>query len=149
MKTSRFLPTHYVLLSILSMLALHFLLPLTTIVPQPWNLIGLIPLIAGIIINLAADRDFHKAGTTVKPYEEPSTLLTQSVFQFTRNPMYLGFGLIMIGIALLIRTLTPWFVIPVFVVLMDRVFIRVEEQMLEVRFGATWLAYKAKVRRWI
>lgn len=149
MKTSRFLPTHYVLLSILSMLALHFLLPLRTIIPQPWNLTGLIPLIAGIIINLAADRDFHKAGTTVKPYEEPSTLLTQSVFQFTRNPMYLGFGLIMIGIALLIRTLTPWFVIPVFVVLMDRVFIRVEEQMLEARFGATWLAYKAKVRRWI
>jgi len=149
MKTSRFLPTHYVLLSILSMLALHFLLPLRTIIPQPWNLTGLIPLITGIIINLAADRDFHKAGTTVKPYEEPSTLLTQSVFQFTRNPMYLGFGLIMIGIALLIRTLTPWFVIPVFVVLMDRVFIRVEEQMLEARFGATWLDYKAKVRRWI
>jgi len=149
MNTSRFLPTHYVLFSILSMLVLHFLLPLSTIVPQPWNLIGLIPLIAGIIINLAADRDFHKAGTTVKPYEEPSTLLTQGVFQFTRNPMYLGFVLIMIGIALLIRTLTPWFVMPVFVVLMDRVFIRVEEQMLEARFGATWQAYKAKVRRWI
>jgi len=53
------------------------------------------------------------------------------------------------GIALLIRTLTPWFAIPVFVVLMDRVFIRVSEQMLGARFGATWQAYKAKVRRWI
>ena len=100
MKTSRFLPTHFVLLSILSMLALHFLLPLRTIVPQPWNLTGLIPLIAGIIINLAADMDFHKAGTTVKPYENSSTLLTRGVFYFTRNPMYLGFVLIMIGIAL-------------------------------------------------
>jgi protein-S-isoprenylcysteine O-methyltransferase Ste14 len=149
MKNSRIMPTHYLLLSILVMLALHFLLPLAIIVPAPWNLAGLIPLVAGVMINLAADRDFHKANTTVKPYEESTTLLTEGVFSFSRNPMYLGFAFILAGIALLVRTLAPWLVVPVFVALIDQIFIRAEEQILEAKFGSTWQTYKAKVRRWI
>jgi protein-S-isoprenylcysteine O-methyltransferase Ste14 len=149
MKNLRLMPTHYLLLSILLMLALHFLLPLRTILPLPWNLVGLIPLIVGVIFNLAADRDFHRAGTTVKPYEESATLLTEGVFRYSRNPMYMGFVFILIGIAILLRTLTPWLIIPFFVVLMDKIFIRVEEKMLEARFGTDWQSYRTKVKRWI
>lgn len=63
--------------------------------------------------------------------------------------MYLGFLLILIGIALSLRLLTPYMVIIVFVILMNNVFIKVEEKMLEEQFGNTWLAYKKKTRRWI
>ena len=63
--------------------------------------------------------------------------------------MYLGYELILIGIAIMLRSLAPYVVIPVFAVLMNRVFIRVEEQMLEEEFGVAWSEYGRKVRRWI
>ena len=63
--------------------------------------------------------------------------------------MYAGMVLILIGIAILMGSLTPYVVIPVFVVLMEIVFIRVEERMLGEKFGGAWSAYREKVRRWI
>jgi protein-S-isoprenylcysteine O-methyltransferase Ste14 len=50
---------------------------------------------------------------------------------------------------MLLGSLTPWFVIPALAILIDRLFITVEEQMLLARFGQTWLDYKARVRRWL
>jgi protein-S-isoprenylcysteine O-methyltransferase Ste14 len=149
MNTHNLFPTYYLLFAILITVALHFLLPGTIIVPMPWNLLGLVPLAVGILINLIADRAFHKAGTTVKPFQESTTLITEGVFRISRNPMYLGFLLVLIGIAVLLRSLTPWFIVPLFAILMDRVFIAAEERMLQTRFGQTWSEYKAKVRRWV
>ena len=51
--------------------------------------------------------------------------------------------------ALIVRSLAPYAVVPVFAILMHRVFIRVEEQMLEKKFGQAWLEYANKVRRWL
>ncbi len=149
MNSRKLLPTHYLLFAISIAVALHFLLPGMTIFPRLWNLLGLIPLVGGIIINLIADGAFHKAGTTVRPFQESTALITDSVFRMSRHPMYFGFLLVLIGVAMLLRSLTPWFIIPLFAVLIDCVFIKVEEQMLLARFGQAWLEYKAKVRRWI
>ena len=96
-----------------------------------------------------ADSAFHKAGTTVKPFQESTALITDGVFRISRHPMYLGFVMIMVGVALLLGSLTPWLIIPVFAVLMEVIFIRAEEHMLAEKFGSAWLAYKEKVRRWI
>jgi protein-S-isoprenylcysteine O-methyltransferase Ste14 len=126
-----------------------FFLPGGIILPTLWKLLGLIPLAGGIIINLIADGAFHKAGTTVKPFQESTALITEGVFRMSRHPMYLGFLLVLIGVAMLLGSLTPWFIIPLFAILMDQLFIRVEEQMLLARFGQTWLNYKARVRRWL
>ena len=63
--------------------------------------------------------------------------------------MSLGFVLVLTGVAVILGSLMPFFVVPVFTIVMDIVFIRVEEQILEERFGQAWLAYRAKVRRWI
>ena len=149
MKEKKVLPPTYLLIAIVLMLALHFLLPVYKIVPIPWNILGVIPLACGIALNLVADRAFHQAQTTVKPFEESTALITTGVFRITRNPMYLGYVLILVGVALLVRSLTPYAVIPIFAILMDRVFIGVEEQMLEKQFGQAWLEYAQKVRRWV
>jgi protein-S-isoprenylcysteine O-methyltransferase Ste14 len=55
----------------------------------------------------------------------------------------------MSGIAIFMGSLTPYAIIIVFIMLIDNVFIRVEEIMLEEKFGKSWLEYKRKVRRWI
>jgi protein-S-isoprenylcysteine O-methyltransferase Ste14 len=149
MKGKKTLPPTYLWIAIAVMLALHFLLPLIKIIAWPWTLLGIIPLAGGIALNLSADNAFRTARTTVKPFEESTALVTSGVFRISRHPMYLGFVLALIGIAVLLGSLAPWIVIPVFAVLMDRIFIQVEESMLQARFGQDWLQYKATVRRWI
>jgi protein-S-isoprenylcysteine O-methyltransferase Ste14 len=143
------LPPTYLFISILIMTVLHLLLPVLKIIPFPWNLLGLMPLALGLASSLIADGAFKKHGTTVRPFEQPTTLVTNGVFRVSRNPMYLGFVLILIGIAILMGSLTPYPVIPVFAAVIDRVFIVNEEKMLHTAFGENWLDYKNKVRRWI
>lgn len=128
---------------------LHFLFPVIQIIPYPWNILGCIPLLLGILLNLVADKAFNRNHTTVKPFEESTTLITTGVFRFSRHPMYLGMVLILVGIAMLLESLLPFLVIPVFAVLMDVLFIRNEEHMLAHKFGAAWQGYQAKVRRWL
>jgi protein-S-isoprenylcysteine O-methyltransferase Ste14 len=149
MAEKRVLPPTYLLVAIVAAIALHFLLPMAKVIPTPWNLVGLIPLGCGIALNLIADRAFNQAQTTVKPFEESTVLVTDGAFGISRNPMYLGYVLILLGLAVMLRSVGPYIVIPVFAVLMDRVFIRVEEHMLEERFGETWSEYRRRVRRWI
>jgi protein-S-isoprenylcysteine O-methyltransferase Ste14 len=149
MKTRQILPPTYVLIALVLMLVLHFTFPGIKLIPLPWNLLGLIPLVIGVMLNLIADDAFHRAGTTVKPFQESSALLTAGVYSFSRHPMYLGFVLILIGVATLLGSLTPWVIIPIFVLLMEVMFIQVEERMLGEKFGPIWFTYKKKVRRWI
>lgn len=143
------LPPTYLLAAIITMVGLHFLLPGMKLLRFPWNLSGVIPLVVGILFNLTADKAFKKNQTTVKPFEVSSALITDGVFKITRNPMYLGFVLILVGLGLFMGSLSPLPVIPVFAVVMDLTFIRKEEKMLGERFGEIWLKYSSKARKWI
>jgi len=131
------------------MVLLHFLLPVAKILALPWRLLGIIPLALGVGINLIADKAFKGRNTTVKPLEKSTALITTGVFRLSRHPMYLGFFLVLLGIAALMGSLTPFGVVLVFAVFIDAVFMTHEERDLEATFGERWLAYKARVRRWI
>jgi protein-S-isoprenylcysteine O-methyltransferase Ste14 len=145
----KIMPTTCLLVAILLSIALHFLLPITNIIPSPWNLFGLVPLFLGIWINISADRAFKQANTTVKPFEVSKSLIQNGVFRLSRNPMYLGFVGILLGIAIMLRSISPYFPVNAYVILTERVYIQVEERMLEAKFGAEWKQYKSSVRRWI
>lgn len=149
MKLTKIMPPTWMLIAIIAMLILNFLLPLGWIIPPLWNIIGLVFLVSGMILNLVADRAFQRVGTTVKPYQESSSLVTDGVFQMSRNPMYLGMGLILTGIAVILRSVSPFLVIIPFAIVIDRIYIRVEERMLAEKFGPSWNVYKAKTRRWL
>lgn len=145
----KIMPTAWLLVAILLMVALRLALPAPAIVPRPWHLLGLVPLVLGVAINLIADGAFRQAATTVKPYEDPSALIETGAFRVSRNPMYLGFVGILLGVALLLRTLAPFVVVVAFAILMDRGYIAVEERMLAARFGSRWDAYRRVTRRWV
>ena len=149
MKNKPILPPTYLFLAIVIMLALHFLCPVAIAIKVAWNIVGLIPLTSGLILNLVADRAFKQQQTTVKPFEMSKALITTGAYRLSRNPMYLGFELILFGIAVFLGSLTPFAVVLVFPVLMEVVFIKREEVMLKQQFGVTWLAYQQKVRRWL
>ena len=149
MTTKRILPPTYLLLSIATMVLLHFLLPVSKITPYPWNLLGVLLLIIGGSLNLIADAAFKREQTTVKPFEKSTALVVSGVFTISRHPMYLGMVIILLGIAILMGTLTPLIVVVIFGILMEFIFIKTEERMLEEQFGEAWLAYKKKVRKWV
>lgn len=128
---------------------LHWVLPLLHVFSVPWNLVGVIPLGLGVVINLIASSTFQQAQTTIKPFEESKVLVTNGLYRLSRNPMYLGFVLILGGVATLLGSLMPYLVIPVFIILIERNFIRVEEQWLERKFGRHWQDYRQRVRRWV
>ena len=145
----KIMPTTWLLIAVVLMVALRLLLPVPAIIPRPWHLIGLIPLALGVAVNLVADGAFRRAATTVKPYEEPSTLIETGAFRLSRNPMYLGFVLILLGTGVLLRAALPFVVVPAFALLMDRGYIAHEERALAERFGSRWEAYRGATRRWL
>ena len=143
------LPPAYFLASLIGIVLLHIFLPVSRYLNFPWNLLGLVPLAAGIYLNIVADRGFKTRGTTVTPFEESSSLVQEFPFSVTRNPMYLGITLMLLGAALLLGTIGALIPVPLFPLLMDVLFIRTEELMLAKTFGAEWQEYRARVRRWI
>jgi protein-S-isoprenylcysteine O-methyltransferase Ste14 len=127
----------------------HLFLPGRTVLVFPWNVLGLVPLALGLLLNLIADRSFRKHQTAVKPLDKTTALITTGAFRVSRHPMYLGFVLILLGIALFMGSLTPCVLVLAFAFFVDFVFIRFEERKLEETFGQAWLEYKGKVRRWV
>ncbi len=141
MQLGKLLPPTYLYFAIVLVIALHVLMPGPQIVSSPWRYLGIIPLILGSVLNVVADQAFKRHETTVKPSEESTCLVTEGVFRFSRNPMYLGFVLLLVGIVVLLGSVTSWIVVSVFPFLMEIRFIQGEEAMLEARFGDTWLEY--------
>jgi protein-S-isoprenylcysteine O-methyltransferase Ste14 len=148
-ETKRLLPPVYFLIAILLGVALHFALPLRIVIPLPWSLLGVWPLLLGIILNVLADRSLKRHETAVKPFEPSRALVTDGVYRVSRHPMYLGMVLILAGIAVLLGSLTPWFILLLLAVVLDARFIRIEESMLEETFGEAYRAYRKRARRWI
>jgi protein-S-isoprenylcysteine O-methyltransferase Ste14 len=149
MRFRRPLPPAILFSFLLLMVILHLAFPGPRVVTFPLTFIGLLPLLAGVVLNLAADKALKEAATTVKPFQESAALVTEGPFSMSRHPMYLGMVLGLLGVAIVMGTLTPLLLVPLFAVVVQWEFIRVEERMLDARFGEAWQAYKANVRPWI
>ena len=103
----------------------------------------------GIIVLLFCAYLFRQKNTAIEPFQESSYLLKEGIFNYSRNPIYLSMITVLIGLWLYLGSLTPVFVIPVFAWLIQELFIKEEERMLEATFGEEYREYKATVRRWI
>src|SRR5215510_4177239 len=90
-------PPTLMLLCLLSLIALHFLLPLWSISSWILLILGIGFMTLGLVMGIAAEGQFRRSGTTVDPWGMPSKLVTDGWFRNSRNPMYLSFGLILIG----------------------------------------------------
>ncbi|MDH3667286.1 MAG: isoprenylcysteine carboxylmethyltransferase family protein [Paracoccaceae bacterium] len=109
-----------------------------------WGLIG-----AALILFAWAVIQFRRAGTTIVPGEAPSALVEGGPFRLSRNPIYLADLLILAGIALILGAPLALLLIVPFQQVLVRLFILPEETILERDLRAPYLAYKARVRRWL
>jgi protein-S-isoprenylcysteine O-methyltransferase Ste14 len=116
---------------------------------SPFRLIGIAVVILGMLMIVGAARLFRRAGTPVAPTEPTSALVIDGIYRWTRNPMYLALSLILLGTALATGSL--WFFIGLAAAIfaVTKLAIEKEEIYLADKFGASYLDYKARVRRWI
>jgi protein-S-isoprenylcysteine O-methyltransferase Ste14 len=142
-------PPHYFLAALVAEIALAFVPSQSALLPPPWHLAGGVLIVAGVLLAAVAARRFAKAGTNIIPLTQSTALVTDGPFAMSRNPMYLGMTLTLAGVALLANVLLPWFVLPAFVAILWFRFIRHEEALMEKTFGAEYVAYRTRVRRWI
>lgn len=122
---------------------------------MPWHIgdmswyLGWLWLAAGLVLFVWTLWTFHRHRTTVNPYGRASALCTSGPFRFSRNPIYLGDWLILIGLSMLMNTLWPLVFAPLIWIMLRYGVIRHEEAYLEAVFGDAYHAYKQRVRRWI
>lgn len=143
------LPPVIFLAAIAAVFALDRFVPVVHWVPDEWRFAGAVPLVLGLGLSAWASQLFHRLGTAIKPADTPTVLVRQGPFRVSRNPMYLGLAVMLVGLAWALGSATPWVIPPIFVALIHYRFVRYEERRMEAQFGADYLAYKDKVRRWI
>jgi protein-S-isoprenylcysteine O-methyltransferase Ste14 len=123
--------------------------PLPFAAPQALRNIGLLLTFVGFLLGIGAFVEFRKAHTTLDPHGSANQLVTSGIYRFTRNPIYLGFLLMVIGLPL--NSGLYWGVVmaPFYIITMDRLVIEREERYLGKKFKDAYSGYASRVRRWI
>lgn len=104
---------------------------------------------AGIALNVSGFITQKRAGTDPIPFNPSTRIVSHGLYRFTRNPMYIGFALWTLALAILVDSVWMLLAVPIGLVLIDRIVITREERYLERKFGEEYLSYKRRVRRWI
>lgn len=125
------------------------LLPGAEALPATACVAGAMAMVTGLGLLVAARLQFAKAKTNVLTFDEPGRLVTAGVFRVSRNPMYLGFSLVLLGLALVLRSVPALCTAAGFVLITDRWYIAFEERWLHAKFGDAYKAYASRTRRWL
>ncbi|MGH8740034.1 MAG: methyltransferase family protein [Burkholderiales bacterium] len=137
------------LFAIVAAVALDFMQPLRFLPNELGALIGIPLAVAALVLFVLSVRRFKAAGTPV-PGNRPTTAIVRAgPYQWSRNPVYLAFCVLQLGIACWLNSLWVLGTLAAALGLMAWVVIPREERYLERKFGAEYLEYKAKVRRWL
>jgi protein-S-isoprenylcysteine O-methyltransferase Ste14 len=128
---------------------LTWLIPLPLMVPPILRTAGFLLALIGFLLGVAALMAFRSTRTAPDSPRQVSSLITSGVYRFTRNPVNLGFVLILVGFLLNAGSYWGILLAPVLVILFNRLVVEREEEYLAQKFGDEYSHYKSKVRRWI
>jgi protein-S-isoprenylcysteine O-methyltransferase Ste14 len=133
-------------------LGLHALVPLPLVpgdLPSLRAWPGWLAVALGLLVLGWALSTFYAERTAVFPHRPAATLVTSGPYRFSRNPMYVGLGLVYGGVALWLNALWPVLLLPAVYGLLWRLVVRREERYLAGAFGEAYAAYRRRVRRWL
>ena len=130
---------------------LAVLLPNMSIAFFASTLVALVLASIGIAVVILGVQAFLSADTTIDPRipEQSSRLVTKGVYSISRNPMYVGFLLMLIGWGAFLFNIMSFLLLPLFVMYMNRFQITPEERYMRKKFGQEYSQYAAAVRRWV
>lgn len=115
----------------------------------PFVAVGAVVALAGAALAIVAAISHRRAGTNVEPWHPTTALLTDGIYRYSRNPIYLGMAVGQLGVAICGASLgAAMTIIPAIILIQTQVIVR-EERYLEAKFGQAYLDYKAQVRRWV
>ncbi len=139
------------LLPLVAGLLLHFLWTPLRFFPEWWigPAVGLPLVVAGVLFWAWAIRTMFRAGEDPDAYKPTTAIVANGPYAFSRNPIYVSFNAVYVGIALVMNTLWPMMFLPVGVALLHYRVIAREESYLERVIGDEYRQYKARVRRWV
>ena len=142
-------PPLMVLAGIITQLLISYIAPVEPLLGATWQYIGIALMVLGFTTILLAVRSFRKHETTIIPDGQPSTLMAGGLFAYSRNPIYLAMAVLLIGSGLAIGQIWALIIVPIFVLLVQQIWIAKEEENLEAEFGQFYRNYKMEVRRWL
>ena len=102
----KLIPPFLFLFCVLAMFSLDRFYPMQKWLTGPYNLIGVVPLLLGTFMVVSTGKRFRKVKTQIHTFKKPKKLVTNGLFQYSRNPIYLGFTIALLGIAFLLGSLT-------------------------------------------
>lgn len=121
--------------------------------PEDWRfpaaIAGAVAFVAGFALLATATRKFAVIGTPIAPNQPTKFIVSGGVYDFSRNPMYLGMVLMLLGLGLVSDSLWLLLLVPFSFYAVTKLAIEREEAYLAKRFGQEYLEYKRRVRRWI
>jgi protein-S-isoprenylcysteine O-methyltransferase Ste14 len=145
----KYVPSTTLGASIIIAVVLHYLIPVTILIPFPYNLLGLLIVGFGVYLVLQSVRLLISHNTTVEVDRNPSSLVTQCPYSYSRNPIYLGLLLIALGATITLSSISSFIAPLIFFLVVNTVIIPFEENRLQKNFGIEYERYKGSVRRWI
>ena len=113
------------------------------------SFVGMVLLLGGVILVFWAAFQFQRHQTSIRPDRGSNALVAAGPYAFSRNPIYLGEAIALVGAGIAFDRLWLILVVPAFVFAITRLAIEREEAYLERRFGAAFVDYRSRVRRWI
>lgn len=129
-------------------LLLSFFFPYHFLPWPPALFCGVMFAVIGFALLVYTARTMNSHKTTINPRGITTTIISIGIFKYSRNPMYISFGLIYTGIAIITNAwLGILLLIPLFIIVQKGIVER-EEKYLTQKFGQDYLTYKARVRRW-
>ncbi len=126
----------------------NYFFPVMVVIKKPYSYSGIVIIIIGFFIAIKASREFKNAGNNYNLKEDSAKLMTDGIFNCSRNPMYLGMMLWFTGLAVFLGSLTS-FIYPVFFFILANKMISYEERKLEKIYGDQYNNYRKRVRRWL
>ena len=143
------IPPVLFLFCIVLMIGLRSAKVIWEVIPRPFNYAGAMLIVVGLAMTISIRKQFSKADTEIHTFKRPRKLVTSGLFSVTRNPIYLGFTISLVGTWLLLGTFLPLLGCLLFVLAAHYWYIPYEEQAAQQEFGEEYQAYASKVRRWI
>ena len=142
------IPPFYLLISVLSIVLLSKYFPVIEFDREKFKMLSLLILLTGISLLSISSSLFTKHKTPIKPFKESTHLITTGIYKYSRNPIYLGMVLILIGVGIYMGAGSSLFVVLIFIYFIRKDFVIKEEAFLLELFGEEYKNYKEKVRRW-
>lgn len=130
-------------------LAINWRVPRPLLPTQFARVVGIGCLVAQALLVVPALRAMRRANTGIRPDTPSTTLVDTGPFRYSRNPIYVAMTLLYLGITALVNARWPLLLLPFVLVMIRRQVVEREEPYLERTFGADYLQYKARVRRWL